>query len=363
FVRSLQNVRTMRLGYDVDPVVLVQANPRGVKFTPAEATALEQRLVEEARAIPGVRSATPAVSVPFWSNEGRGLSVQGIDNVRKLGHFILQAGAPEYFQTVGTRILRGRAFDRRDVAGAPGVVVVSEGMARALWPNEDPLGRCIRIGADTMPCTTVIGVAEDMRVRSLTDAREYTYYIPIAQYGNAAGALFVRVAGDAADYADAVRRRLQLLMPGTAYVIAQPLRELIDPNVRSWEFGATMFVAFGALALALAAIGLYSVVAYGVAQRQQEIGVRIALGASRSHVMRLVMGGGVRLVAAGVLIGGAIALWAGRWAAALLFQESPHDPVVYAVGAAVLVGVAIMATAMPALAASRVDPNAALRAE
>jgi putative ABC transport system permease protein len=362
-VRSLQNVRAMRLGYDVDPVVFVQANLRGVKLTRAGAIALEQRLVEEARAMPGVTSATPAVSVPFWSNEGRGLYVQGIDNVRKLGRFILQAGAPEYFQTVGTRIVRGRAFDRRDGAGAPGVVVVSEGMARALWPNEDPLGRCIRIGADTMPCTTVIGVAEDMRVRSLTDAREYTYYIPIAQYGDAAGALFVRVAGDAADYTDAVRRRLQLLMPGASYVIAQPLRSLIDPNLRSWEFGATMFAAFGGLALALAAIGLYSVVAYGVAQRQQEIGVRIALGASSSNIVRLVMGGGVRLVAAGVVIGGAIALWAGRWVAALLFQESPHDPLVYAVGAAVLVGVALVATAMPAFAASRVDPNAALRAE
>jgi putative ABC transport system permease protein len=363
FVRSLQNVRAMRLGYDVEPVVFVQGNLRGVRLTPPEALALEQRLVDEARSIPGVTSVTPVVSVPFWSNEGRSLYMQGVDSVRKLGRFLLQAGAPEYFETVGTRILRGRTFDRRDGANAPPVVVVSQGMARVLWPNDDPLGKCIRIGADTAPCTTVIGVAEDMRLRSLTDEREFTYYLPIAQYGDAAGALFVRVGGDAAEYTDAVRRRLQRLMPGAAYVTTQPLGTLIDPNMRSWQFGATMFVAFGGLALVLAAIGLYSVVAYAVAQRQQEFGVRIALGASRRDVVRLVVRSGVRVIVAGVLIGAAIAAWGGRWIAPLLFRESPHDPVIYAAGAAVLLGATLAATAVPALAASRVDPNVALRAE
>jgi putative ABC transport system permease protein len=171
------------------------------------------------------------------------------------------------------------------------------------------------------------------------------------------------VAGDADDYADVIRRRLQRLMPGASYVTARPLRSLVDPNIRSWQFGATMFVAFGGVALALAAIGLYSVVAYGVAQRQRELGVRIALGASRGHVVQLVVGNGLRLVVAGVVIGGALALWAGRWVATLLFQQSPHDPAIYLAGAAVLVGVALLASALPALAASRVDPNVALRAE
>jgi hypothetical protein len=353
----------MRLGYDLDPVLFVGENPRGVKLADAELMALEQRLVEEARGIPGVIAATPAVSVPFWSNEGRGLWDPDVDSVRKRGNFILQAGAPDYFRTVGTRILRGRAFDQRDGGGAPRVVVVSEGMARALWGAEDPLGKCMHISERTAPCTTVIGVAEDMRVRSLTDAREFTYYLPIAQYGAPAYSLFVRVAGDASDYGEVVRRRLQRLMPGAAYVTTQPLRTLVDPNMRSWQFGATMFVGFGGLALALAAIGLYSLIAYGVAQRQQELGVRIALGATRGHVVQLVVGTGVRVVVAGVLIGGVVALWAGRWVGALLFQQSARDPAVYAVGAAVLIGVALVATAAPAWAASRVDPNVALRVE
>ena len=364
FVRSLQNVRGMRLGYDVGPVIYVQENPRNVRLTQPEAIALEQRLLDEAARIPGVVAATPAASVPFRSNEGRGLFIEGVDEVRKRGRFILQAGGPDYFKTVGTRILRGRAFDRRDAAHAPGVVVVSDGMARVLWPGVDALGKCIRIGADTSPCSTVIGIAEDMRVRSLTDEREHAYYIPYAQYDlQPAGALLVRVNGDATDYADLVRRRLHQLMPGSSYVTTSPFYQLVEPTMRSWQFGATMFVAFGGLALSLAGIGLYSVIAYGVAQRRQEIGVRLALGASRANVVRLILRGGLRFVIAGIAMGGVIALWSGRWIGELLFHESPHDPVVYVSVTAVLIVVAVAATILPALAASRVDPSVTLRAD
>jgi predicted permease len=363
FVRSFHNVRAMRLGYDVDPVVFVEANLRGSKLTREEGMALDLRLAEAARAIPGVVAATPTASVPFWSNEGRGLWVPGVDSVRRLGRFLLQTGSPDYFRTVGTRILRGRAFDDHDGPASARVLVVGEGMANVLWPGQDPLGKCVRIGADTAPCAAVIGVAEDMRLRSLTDEREFSYYLPLSQYGNPAGGTFARVAGDAADYAALVRRRLQPLMPGSGYVTAVPLRTLVDPRMQSWRFGATMFAAFGGLALALAGIGLYSVIAYTVAQRRQEIGVRIALGAPRGRIVRLVVGSGLRVVVTGVVIGAALALWAGRWVAALLFHESPADPAVYGVVAAVLVGVALVATAVPALAASRVDPNVALRAD
>jgi ABC-type antimicrobial peptide transport system permease subunit len=214
-----------------------------------------------------------------------------------------------------------------------------------------------------VPCTTVIGVAEEMRARSFLEAREYVYYLPVAQYGNSTSMYFVRVAGDAADYVDVVRRSLQRVMPGAGYVIAQPLRKLVDPRMQSWRFGATMFVAFGGLAIALAGIGLYSVIAYAVAQRRQEIGVRLALGASRANVVRLVVRGGLQLVVAGVALGGLLALWSGKWIAALLYQESPRDPVVFTIVATVLVGVSLIATALPAAAASRVDPNIALRAD
>jgi predicted permease len=363
FVRSLQHVRGMRLGYDVGPLSVVSLNLRGVKLAPAEANMLGARLVDAARGVPGVSLVSPVASVPFWSNEGRGLYVPGVDSVRKLGRFILQAGNADYLRVSGTRILRGRGFDAGDGPNAPRVVVVGDGMAKLFWPGQDPIGKCIRISADTAPCTTVVGVAEEMRMRALDDVREHTYYLPFTQYNDAPSELFVRVAGDAADYNGVIRRALQPLMPGAAYVNVRPLRELVDPRMRGWQFGATMFLAFGGLALALAAVGLYSVIAYGVAQRQKELGVRIALGASRGSVVRLVVAGGVRVVVLGVAIGGLAALWAGRWIGTLLFDESPKDPVVYAAVAAVLVIVAIVATALPALSAARVDPNVALRAE
>ena len=364
FVRSLRNVRSMRLGYDVEPVLVVSDNRRGVTLTDAELTMLERRMVDEARATPGVVSATQVASVPFWSNEGAALYVPGVDSVSSRGSFYLQAGNADYFRTIGTRILRGRGFDNSDGERGPRVAVVSEGMADALWPGVDPLGKCIRIVTSTAPCRTVVGVAEDMRLRSLTADDEHAYYLPISQYsGEGTGMLLVRVAGRAADYAEPVRRRLQRLMPGAAYVTAEPFQKIVDPTMQSWRLGATMFVAFGGLAVILAGVGLYSVIAYGVAQRRQEIGVRIALGAPRAHVIRLVVRGALRLVVGGILAGSGVALWAGRWVASLLFHESPNDPVVYAMVAAVLVSVALIATAVPAFAASRVDPNVALRAD
>jgi putative ABC transport system permease protein len=363
FVRSLQHVHAMRLGYDVEPVLFVESRPRGVKLTRDEQLALDRRMLDAALSMPGVTHGSLAASIPFWSNEGRPIRVGGIDDTQRLGRFILQAGSPDYFATVGTHVVRGRGIEATDRPGTPRIAVVSEGMARALWPGRDAIGECFRIGPGDVPCTTVVGIAEDMRVRTLTDDREFTYYIPIAQYGEPTLSLFLRLAGDPADAADGIRRQLQPLMPGGWYVAAQPLRGLIDPRFKSWEFGATMFLAFGGLALALAAIGLYSVIAYNVAQRRQEIGVRIALGATQADIVRLVVGGGIRLVIGGIAIGGAIAVWAGRAMEPLLFRQSATDPIVFGSVGVLLLGVALCATALPALSAARVDPQLVLRAE
>ncbi len=364
FVRSLQHVRGFRLGYDVEPVLFASGAMRGTRVPDAEAAALPQRMLEAALALPGVTHAAFVASVPFWSNEGRGLFVAGVDSVRKLGNFVMQAATPDYFATMGTRILRGRAFGEADRAGAPLVGVVSEGMAHALWPGVDPIGQCFHLSSPTSPCTTVIGIAEEMHVRSLADAREFSYYLPAAQLGEPLyPQVMVRVNGRAADHVAALRRALQREMPGAGYVNVVPLRALIDPNLRAWQFGATMFVAFGLLALVLAAVGLYSTIAYDVAQRRRELGVRVALGASTTRVMSLVVASGMRLIVVGVGFGIAIALWAGRWIEPLLFEETARDPSVYTVVAATLLVVALVALAAPARRAARVDPNSVLRAD
>jgi predicted permease len=364
FVRSLRNVQGFRMGYDVDRIVVAGANLRGMRLSDDETSALNERIATAVREVPGVTNVSLAASIPFWSNEGRGLWVPGVDSIGRRGRFILQAGSPEYFATTGTRIVRGRAFDASDRAGNAPVVVVSEGMARAIWGNDDAIGKCVRIGADTAPCSTVIGIAEEMRIRSLTDALEFAYYIPAAQYDGAMDPqFFVRVRGDVASLAEELRRRVQRELPGTAYAMTMSLDKLIDPQRRAWAFGATMFVAFGGLALVLAAIGLYSLIAYDVAQRTQELGVRLALGASVSDVMRLVMSSGVRLVVVGVVLGGGLAFWGSRWMEGFMFRQSPRDPMVFGVVALVLMAVALLASSGPALRASRVDPNVALRGE
>ena len=360
FVRSMNNVRSLRLGYDVDRLLIVNVEERGEKLSDDEKDAMRNRLHQAASALPGVESAARAVTIPFywmWSEE---LFVQGFDTVR--GQHLLQAASPEYFRTTGTRIIRGRGIEATDTRNAPPVMVVSEAMAKELWPNKDALGQCVRVGADTMPCTTVVGIAENIRAQDLKDDKMYYYYLSIDQKARMQGGVYVRVSNPAAQK-ESVRRELQKLMPGASYVTVTPMSEIFDPNVRSWRLGATMFVAFGALALVLAAIGLYSVIAYNVVQRTHELGVRVAFGAQMRDVVRLILGEGLRLALAGVIIGGAIALFAGRWVAPLLYHVKPTDPVVYGSVIAVLLGAAALASLVPALRAARVDPNVALRSD
>jgi hypothetical protein len=283
--------------------------------------------------------------------------------VDRLGSFTIQAGAPEFFGTIGTRVLRGRGFTTEDGAHAPRVVVVSQSMARALWPGQEAIGQCLRMRADTAPCTEVVGIAEDIRQNSITDERGLNYYLPIEQFHPEAAVLFVRSRGDDDGLKERVRRALQPLMPGDGYVTVTPMREIVDPRFRSWELGAAMFAAFGGLALVLSAIGLYGVIAYDVAQRTHELGVRIALGARARDVMRLVVGDGLRIAVIGVAAGSLIALWSARGLAPLLYDQSPHDPLIFGVVTGVLLLVAGIASAVPAFRAARVDPNVALRAE
>ena len=367
FSRSLWNVRTMRLGYDIEPIVFAEVNLRGHRLTNTELAMLNDRVLAAAQSVPGVTHATLTVSVPFWSNEGRGLYVAGLDSVWKLGRFLLQAGSPDYFATMGTRILRGRGFTDADRENAEHVVVITEGMARVLWPGQEAIGKQLRIGSDTADLTRVIGIAEDMRARLIAGDPEHWYYLPIPQYNKLDGpshpAVFARVAGDAAEASETVRRAIQTVLPGAAYANARPLGDLVSPTQRAWEFGATMFLGFGALALILAGLGLYSVIAYAVAQRTQELGVRIALGASIGALLRMIVGQGIAFGVAGILIGSGLALWAGQWLQPLLFEQSARDPLVLATAGGILLLVAVFASIVPALRATRVDPTTALRAE
>jgi putative ABC transport system permease protein len=362
FVRSLRNVEALRWGYDVEPILVVERVMRGVQLDSAATLRVVDRLQAKAKAIAGVVNASQQDAVPYWSTSSTRLYVDGIDTVGRLGQFNFNKVSPEHFATLGTRIVRGRGISADDIAGAPRAMVVSEAMAQTLWPGRDAIGQCIRMQADTMPCTYVVGIAENIKAEDLHFGRDLYYYVPNRQFARAQG-LFVRTSGNAANYRETVRRELQREMPGASYVTVTPFAEVVGPVKRSWNLGATMFTAFGVLALVLAAIGLYSVIAYNVAQRTHEMGVRRALGAQAGDVARLVLADGLRIAVIGVVLGVAIALWAGRFVKPLLFGVSATDPWVFGIVSVTLLAVAALASWIPATRASKVDPNVALRTE
>jgi predicted permease len=364
FVQSLRNVRSLDLGYDGSRVIYADLRMRGVALDSIQSDELRRRLLDAATAQPFVEVASRTVTVPFWSSITRDLHVAGIDSVDRLGDFYYHAVSPDYFRTMGTRLRRGRGFTTADARNAPLVMVVSESMAKKLWLGRDAIGQCVRLGEDTVPCTQVVGIAQDIKRGSLSDDAGLQYYVPIDQQERGTGGgLFVRTRGDAAPHAEALRRSLQKVMPGVSYVTVTPFSDIVGGQMRSWTLGATMFTVFGVLALFVAAVGLYSVIAYNVVQRTHELGVRIALGARSPDVVRLVVGEGMRVSLMGIAIGSGVALAAARYVGPLLFDVSPKDPAVFSIVAGTLVAVAVVASLVPAWRASRVDPSVALRGD
>jgi predicted permease len=373
FVRSLQHVKQLRLGYDVDPVLVMDLNMRGVKLDSARAVALREHLLTTAQAMPDVENAALSLTVPLRGGRFANIDVPGLDpRVRRtLGDFYLNAVTPDYFATMGTHIVRGRGIGSQDVAGAPGAIVVSSALAKVLWPGEDALGKCVKVEAPAVrrsrpgspPCTFVVGIAEDIKNTRLSGDPAFYWYLPAAQFHPEQAGLVLRTRSAAAQEGDAIRRVLQKEMPHASYITVTPFADIVGRQMHSWQLGATIFVVFGLLALGLASIGLYGVIAYNVSQRSHEMGVRIALGASTPDVVWLVVRQGVLLAVLGIMIGGAVALASAGWVTPLLFEESPRDPLIYAAVTAAMLVVAVAASFIPARRAARIDPNVALRAE
>ncbi len=258
-------------------------------------------------------------------------------------------------------VVSEHAVKADDRAGAPNVAVVSAAMGQLLWPQQDAIGKCFRMRSESAPCTTVVGIAEDMVQRDIESDR-YHYYVSIDQYTRSFGNwMALRLRGDPVREAENIRQALQRAMPGNTYVTVHPLQTLVKDAQRSWRLGATLFVAFGALALVVAAVGLYGVLAYNVTQRRHELGVRIAVGAQRHDVVRLVIGQGMTFAGAATALGVLVSFLTSGWIQPLLFRQSATDPMVYGGVAATMIVIAAAAGLIPALRASQVDPNIALR--
>jgi hypothetical protein len=279
---------------------------------------------------------------------------------------LVQFVSPGFFQAAGIRLIAGRAFADGDRQGAEPVVVVSESTAKTFWPTESALGKCVIFENRSEACRRVVGVVSDEHVVNVVESPMMHVFIPLAQWPSlhGPGEIVVGAAPGRVDAAAAAARREVVRAFGPdAIPTVRVMRDVLAPQMQQWRLGATLFSAAGLLALLVAAMGIYSAMSYGVSLRTREIGIRMALGARGTNVARLIVGQGVRVVLAGVVLGVIAALAAGRLVASLLYGVTPHDPLVLAGTAAVLLVVAVVACSIPARRATRVDPMETLRAE
>jgi len=278
------------------------------------------------------------------------------------------AVSESYFRTMGIPLRRGRVFDERDRAGAPGVAVVSEAVARHCWPGQDPLGRRLAMDdAKKGPWLTIVGVVGEVRQDNLAADARPMIYVPLRQEDHPfflGGMAFVaRADADPAGLAAALRAQVRALDPELPVQRVEMLDRLLSGSLAPPRFRAAVLLAFGLLALVLALVGIYGVTGYEVTRRTGEIGIRRALGAQTSAVLRLVIGRSMGLVGAGLAAGIAAALAATRALESFLFAVTPLDPATFAAVALGIACVAALASAIPARRAARVDPAVALRSE
>jgi predicted permease len=385
FVRSLERVQSQDLGFSAEHLLYVTLDFHG--FVPgSERDAAYFAAVDRVRALAGVTGATVAAGIPFGPHNIPPMSIPNLPwppvNVQIP---IMYAATPDYLDLMRVRLLTGRLFSARDTRGSPQVVLVNESLARSAWPGASALGRCVRVGgmptgggdenpAASQPCREVVGVVRDSRARSLLPERNedrlMQYYVPFDQIPDPpfpniprVMGLVVRVAGDPLQMVGQVQRAIQSSSARRVFALIRRYQDLIDPQLRSWQLGATLFSAFSAIALGIATIGLFGVISYVATQRTQEMGIRRALGGNGWVVARLVVVDAVRRTIVGLTLGVVAALLAGPVIAAMLFQTSPRDPASVAAAGAVLVAATLVAASWPALRATRVNPMVALRAE
>jgi putative ABC transport system permease protein len=316
--------------------------------------------------LPGVEAAVLAFDLPFAQQSFSSVAVpegrtQNEATAPAIAGNVVTGG---YFEALGIALRRGRTFDAGDAPNAPPVAVVNETLARAFWPDQDPLGRRLRIGDSEEPSTTVVGVVGDTRQRSLAEAPVPTYYAPLEQSPWVDGMyVIIRTAPTAAGVVGALRRVVREVAPSLPVTDVAVSTELIARSVRAPRFRALVLAVFGAVAVIVALVGVYGLIAYSVTTRRRELGIRVALGAAPRGLVGQVVGEGMRLALAGVAIGIALALGLTRVLQSLLFDVTPHDPATFALVGLVLAGITGLACYLPARRAAAADPLETMRAE
>ena len=378
-LRSFWGLRLVKPGFDMYSVLTLELSVPSVRYaTGTQVAQFYRGLLERLSGLPGVEAAALTSSLPMTRTglaiydvevEGR---TRGPGQLRPAGFY--HAVSPDYFRALGIPVLRGRDFRLDDDNGRMEVAMVNESMARLLWPGEEPVGKRFRLGgaadaADPFPWVTVVGVVADTRSSTLGEGPRPEYYLLHGALAEARNTLHratwvvLRTRVAPSSLGDAARGVVRELDAGLAVANVRTLEQVTLATASRTRFIALLLALFGVGGLTLAAVGIYGVLAFMVAQRTREMGIRMALGATRWSVIGLVVGHGLRLTAVGVVLGVAAAMGVGELLRSMLFEISPTDPLTYAVVVVVLGGVALLASYLPARRATTVDPGTALRSE
>jgi len=363
FVRSLREAYKANPGFEPDHVLLASFDPFLSGYDESRGREFYRRLVEDARTLPGIQSATLARRLPltlggiaFANLTIDGYTPSPAEDMR----FNYETVGPHYFETMRIPMVHGRDFDERDHEHAPRVVVINETMARRYWPKDSALGHRLKLTNDWLE---IVGIAKDVKNRSLSESPKPFLYLPLFQDYRSNMILVARMTIDPGQAFHAVQAEVAALDKRMPIFDVETFEEHIGVSLFLQRMAATLLSIFGLLALSLAALGLYGVMAYAVSQRTRELGIRISVGATKSDVLKLILGQALMLAAVGMIGGLVTALLVTRFAAKLLYGISPADPVTFTAIAALLFVVALMASYLPARRATRIDPMIALRTE
>lgn len=370
FLISLRRVTSVRLGLDPERVIYVSMDLSENGFPKAANDVLYERVRENVSHLPGVLTTSLSIGSPFATSLAVVFSVPGADDsmfVSEMGGPYIHAVSPAYFAVLGSSILKGRSFTTNDRHGAERVAIVNESMARRFWPRGDVLGKCLRIGGDGSPCSEIVGVVEDIRRIQVTEQATMQYYVPLDQTDTTfflpVTALLLRTEGDAASYVQAVRSVVQGSSPDIPYPRVATMSDLYAWQLQRWRVGAVALGLIGSLALLLSSVGLYGALSYFVVVRTHEIGVRMALGARRLAVVRLVFGQALGATMAGLILGVIGAQIGAKYWDVLVYDVSPTESGVLVQAGLVLLVIACIASYGPARRASSISPAVSLRQE
>ena len=367
-VESLARVLGIDPGLNPKNVLTMQISlPQAdLYYSPPVHARFCQDLDEHVGAVSGVVSVGAVAHLPLTgANAGRGFLIEGqpdpgAGNIPNANYSV---ACPNYFRTMGIPLIAGREFTHQDTVGAPEVIVINETMAREFWPKQDPVAKRIRLGGSSGPVLTVVGVVGDVRHWALDEQPRRHFFRPYTQAAWPVMNIVVRTATAPAGFAGPVKKALAEIEPNRPVSHVETMEDVVSDSVGPRRFPMLLLIAFAALALALGAVGILGVVSYSVTQRTHEIGIRMALGARTVDVLELVLRGSMTWVLAGIGLGIAGSIGLTRLLRDLLYGVRPADPVVLATVSAVLAGVALVASYIPARRAAKVDPTVALRYE